>query len=45
MIHQNMKIVQGIFIPFALTDDDNVTTKRTGGMGHSDSSVKLSSTV
>lgn len=45
LLKQNMKIVQGIFIPFALTDDDNVTTKRTGGMGHSDLSIKLSSTV
>lgn len=45
MIHQNMKIVQGIFIPFALTYDDTVVTRRTGGMGHSDSTVELSSTV
>lgn len=44
-LKQNMKIVQGIFIPFALTDDDNVTVKRTGGMGHSDSTINLSSTV
>ena len=28
--------VQGIFIPYGLTEDDNTTEKRNGGMGSTD---------
>ncbi|MCR5452631.1 MAG: deoxyuridine 5'-triphosphate nucleotidohydrolase [Lachnospiraceae bacterium] len=27
------RIVQGVFVPFGITTDDDVTTKRTGGIG------------
>ena len=45
ILKHNMKIVQGIFIPFGLTYDDNVTAKRTGGLGHSDPMMKLKSAI
>ena len=31
--YQGDKIVQGIFIPYYTTDDDNVTAERVGGIG------------
>lgn len=32
-INRGERFIQGIFVPFGITDDDNTTKKRTGGIG------------
>ena len=36
IIHKNDKVVQGIFVKFDTTDDDNVNNERIGGFGSTD---------
>lgn len=36
MIPERERFAQGVFLPFGVADDDNVTTKRTGGIGSTD---------
>lgn len=32
-INRGERFIQGIFVPYGITDDDNVTKERTGGIG------------
>lgn len=32
-INRGERFIQGIFVPFGITDDDDVTKERTGGIG------------
>lgn len=32
-IDRGERFIQGIFVPFGITDDDDVTKERTGGIG------------
>ena len=34
-INRGERFMQGIFVPYGITDDDNVTTERNGGIGSS----------
>lgn len=33
VIEAGERVMQGVFVPFGVCDDDNVTTERTGGFG------------
>lgn len=35
-IEYGQKFAQGIFVPFGITTDDNITTERNGGLGSTD---------
>ena len=32
-LHKGDRIGQGVFVPYAVIDDDNTTAERTGGFG------------
>lgn len=34
VVGPGMRIAQGVFSPYLITDDDHVETERTGGLGH-----------
>lgn len=36
-VNMGESFMQGIFIPFGITENDNVTQKRTGGIGSTNS--------
>jgi len=44
-ISSNEAIVQGIFLPYLLTDDDAVSALRTGGIGSTSNSLHLEKTL
>lgn len=39
-LHRGDRIGQGVFVPFGLTDDDNVERIRTGGFGSTENQMK-----
>ena len=39
-LHKGDRIGQGVFVPYGLTDDDNVERIRTGGFGSTEDQMK-----